>query len=243
MQASIIYASDHKDTLPPAADIWDYAKILAEHVGLDDARTWQSRIDPAADSTYGTSIRVLLPSAALGPRRLDPAFREIKPAWAVALGPFNLSMPATTPIAWTRGLKRDGSWAPHSPYGTQGGWITFLGGNTAFYPNLAEEGGRLARFDGQGQTADILEALPPGALISEYKPTPEESAAWAGATRSFRTQETGRGYAVLIPLSVIWLPFVALGIRRFVKRQPGAVTVLLWPLLITILLALLVPIC
>jgi len=40
---------------------------------------------------------------------------------------------------------------------------------------------------------------------------------------------------------IVWLPFVAFSIRRLINHRPNALTLLLWPLLITILLSIIVP--
>ena len=115
-QASLIYASEHKDKLPVAENVWDYAGALARDGGLDDATTWVTGTDPAnvgMQAELSTVLRV--------DRSLALAFRKLAPSWAVPLGQMDASMPSTTPIAWTRGLKSDGTWSPHSPYGTEGG--------------------------------------------------------------------------------------------------------------------------
>jgi len=74
----------------------------------------------------------------------------------------------TTPVAWTRGLRPDGTWAPDSPYAGEGGHVVFLDGNVVFFRRI--DGG-LRRFDGKGMTSNILEALPPGARVGEAAPS------------------------------------------------------------------------
>jgi len=185
--ATAIYAYNHNDRFPEATDIWDYARILAEvgtpnePEGLNDARFWRSKVDPASApiSSKDPKFPILLPSKNGQPRALNPAFRSIKPAFAIPVGRrLSTNHPATTPIAWTRGLQSDGTWAKHSPYGGQGGYILFLGGNVAYYLNLTDDGGQLIARDGS-KTANILEALPVGCRISEYVPTPEEQTTWS----------------------------------------------------------------
>lgn len=185
-QASLIYAQDHHDRLPEANDIWDYARILAETTGLHDGQMWQSRIDPASAETSQENIEVLLPAKTGQPRELNPAFRKIKPVFAVPVGrKLSVNHPATTPIAWTRGLQPDGTWSKHSPYGTDGGYIAFLGGNVAFYRNLSDDGGQLINRDGT-KTANILDALPRDCRISEYQPTIEEQNDWTNQSAQQR---------------------------------------------------------
>lgn len=117
-------------------------------------------------------------------------------------------MPATTPLIWTRGLQPDGTWSKHSPYGIDGGHITFLGGYTIYYDNLAEEGGQLVRFDGKGPTPNIFEALPPGTQISEYIPTAAEEKKWARINwqRAMLRKATNVWSVSLLFLAVIFTP-------------------------------------
>ena len=65
------------------------------------------------------------------------------------------SHPSTTPIAWTRGLQSTGVWADlNAIYGGDGGHIVFMGGNVAFYRNVAS---RLVVPSTGETTSDILE--------------------------------------------------------------------------------------
>jgi hypothetical protein len=71
------------------------------------------------------------------------------------------------PIAWTRGLQPDGTWSKDSPHEGEGGYIVFLGGNVSgFTKSLTDS--PLQRYDGNGTTTNILEALPPGTRVGEY---------------------------------------------------------------------------
>jgi hypothetical protein len=176
VQVKLIYANDHNDQLPLGTDIWDDARLLAE-ADLNFASIWQSQLDPATTSR-NELLEVLVPGEQRKNRQLNPAFRQIKPSYAIPLAKLNTKMTSSTPVIWTRGLQPDGSWSKHSPYGTESGFITFLGGNTSGYRNLSDDGGQLLRFDGKGKTANILEALPPGSKISEYTPTLSEQKKW-----------------------------------------------------------------
>ena len=173
-QASLIAASDNKDVLPGAmaTDVHDYARIAAKYGGLNDATIWTIPADPAGGEVANRLSTVLT----MNREALEPEFAKLKPSWAVALNPeMTINSPATTPIAWTRGLQADGTWAAHAPYGTQGGHVVFLGGNVSFYRNTKDA---FFGIDGK-QTSNILDALPPGSRISEYTPTKEEADAWA----------------------------------------------------------------
>jgi hypothetical protein len=186
-QASLIYAMSNNDQFPDAKHVWDFARQIAESGGLDVASIWQSEEDPAFNNSVDGPRNVLV-SGDAQPRRLDPRFRQLKLSIAVPLGKLDTSVPATTPIAWTRGLQPDGTWAKHSPYGDEGGYVAFVGGNVVSYNNLKSNGGELLRFDGTGKTSNILDALPPGCRIGEYVPTPAEQLKWAKQSRTTSPQ-------------------------------------------------------
>lgn len=242
LQANLIYAQDHKDQFPKADDIWDDARMLAEGAGLDEAYLWQSLVDPASASYYDKKLKVLLPQKDGRSRELNPAFRQIKPAFAVALGQMHSNLPSTTPVAWTRGLQADGTWAKHSPYGERGGHIVFIGGNVVRYLNLTDDGGQLIRPDGT-KTANILEALPRGCRVSEYIPTATEQEAWSKAERDFYPY--GRRSRSFLPATyfgiLIWAPFMGVSIYRHRKNRAGVFSIFIWPAIITFLLLMLVP--
>lgn len=227
--ASLIYASDHGDKLPMAEDIWDYAGELARGDGLNDASIWTVYDDPAnRDVVVG--FRSVLTKDRSG---LEPSFRKLVPSWAVPLGQMNASMPSAMPIAWTRGLRSDGTWSPHSPYGTEGGYVVFLGGNVAFYRSLA---GELLRFDGKGMTGNILEALPPGTRIGEYVPSEDDQRAWARTRWEMKISSAVD--RLVLPGS--WLAaLVALLVQTTRKRWPA--WLLVWFLVFSFLAALLMP--
>jgi hypothetical protein len=241
-KAKLIYAQDHQGRFPAADDIWDDARILAEAVGLEEGNVWQSRVDPASAESYSRKLKILLPKKKGRPRELNPDFRQIKPVFAVALGKMHTNRSATTPIAWTRGLQPDGTWAKHSPYGELGGHIVFLGGNVAFYRNLTDDGGQLIRPDGT-KTANILEALPVGSRISEYMPTAAEQETWSNSKRDyFPYSPISRSLWPPLPFWIfIWVPFVGVSIYRHRKNKAGVFSIFIWPALITLLLFILNP--
>ena len=153
---------------------------------------------------------------------LDPVFAKSRPAFAVNLAGGSTSDPASTPIAWTRGLQPDGTWALHSPYGRQGGHIVFLGGNVVFYDNVRDQ---LARYDGRGVTSNILEALPPGARIGEYIPTAAEQAAWAKIRRAAPGESifsrAGNSRTFLFGMAAAWL-FGVVGLVIYLSKRRRA---------------------
>jgi prepilin-type processing-associated H-X9-DG protein len=72
---------------------------------------------------------------------------------------------ATTPIAFTRGLKANGKWySKYGLYGDKGGYVVFCDGHVTWF-----DGSRPAKFlhwNGQEYTSDIREAVPNSAFIS-----------------------------------------------------------------------------
>jgi hypothetical protein len=76
------------------------------------------------------------------------------------IGNLDGSVPlATTPLAFTRGLKSDGTWdEKYGLYGTKGGYVVFCDGHTTWF-----DGSRPAKFlhwNGQQYTTDIRQAVP-----------------------------------------------------------------------------------
>lgn len=215
--------------LPVVENVWDYAGELARDGGLNDATIWVVAGDPANKSAAGRLSTVLGTSR----RELDPAFRKLVPSWAVPLGRLNANMPATMPIAWTRGLRQDGTWASHSPNGTKGGHVVFLGGNVAFYRNVRDA---LRRYDGNGMTSNILEALPPGTQIGEYAPNAQERSAWAWTGRMMKFQEA-TGPLMLPGLWLLALMTLIVQVMR--ERWPG--WLLVWFLVLSFIVAIMAP--
>lgn len=233
-QAAIIHAHDHNGAFPTAANIWDYAALLAESTGLNDPRMWTSRLDPAPEPSDRPTT-ILPPTTARQPRQLHPEFRNTIPAVAVVLSGLDLNVPDTTPIAWTRGLQPDGTWAKHSPHGQHGGWIGFKNGTVVFFRTLGKDGGQLTRFDGKGTTANILEALPPGVRIGEYVPTPEEQIAWSKITDDRIKRQRWQRYLQpeVIALLIIWAPFIFLAIYRHIKKRDHVIKTFRTPLILS----------
>lgn len=230
-QACLIYASEHQEKLPAtvATDVWDFARLTALEGGLNDATIWANSSDPATQDLDGHLSTVLTKDRS----SLDPNFRKLKPTWAVALGDIHAGSPATTPIAWTRGLQPDGTWPAHGPNGTDGGHLVFLGGNVAFYRNTRDA---FTRFDGKGPCTDIRDALPPGTRIAQYEPNAEEQAAWA---RTKRIQYvTSRVTPMILPS--LWLVAgVVLLVQAVRRRWPFSWC--LWYLVFSLIAAIIIP--
>lgn len=240
--AAAIYAAENRDRMPAATDVWDYARLLAERGWLTDSRIWLSRTDPGYVECHG--LQILVEPSPTNVRRINPEFLKLKPAYAVALGRITASSGSSTPIAWTRGLQTDGTWAQHSPYGDEGGLILYLGGQVHFYTDLKQDGGQLIRYKDGGRTANILEALPPGTRISEYEPTPDEKAAWSAQPRPrFIPSPPQRRW--LLPntaiIGIVCLPFVIIAVIRLIQNRRLTIGLLLWPAFLCVVFAIVVP--
>ena len=207
-QATFLYAADHGGLPPTAATPWDYAAELARGGFLNDAGVWFSALDPARDGESASPGAVLRPDG----MEAEPAFLRAKPSWAVPLGPWHGLIDDTTPVAWTRGLQPDGTWAAHSPYGGKGGYVAFFGGETRFFGKLTPKEGVMRFGKKGGMTADIREAFPPGVVIGEYTPTEAERLARAEKNRR-RAEANGRsnwGWRDVGLLAGVLLLFVAM---------------------------------
>jgi len=181
-QASFIYANDHREDLPglnlnsvgeitpgrSTPGIHAIAAALARHGGLNDATLWVSRSDRTPHLTV-SSLTVVLDRASM---TVSPAFADSPVSYQYVAGLSTNAAP-TTPLAFTRGLQSDGNWtddAAISVYGRDGGYMTFMGGNVAFYRDLRGRGGELKNPRG-GLTSNLLEAVPGDARIFSYPAT------------------------------------------------------------------------
>lgn len=163
-QGTLIFASVH-DMGPPVglsasgeidpatpATIHAVAAALARDAGLNDGSVWFS------------STRRVAPGPVLTPdrRALDATFARQEVIDLDFVTGLTLTMPTTTPIAWTRGLREDGTWDRSGVNGDAGGHVVFLGGNVTFFRDLKRT--PLIRPDGT-PTSNILETLPATARV------------------------------------------------------------------------------
>jgi prepilin-type N-terminal cleavage/methylation domain-containing protein len=139
----------------------EWAAQLARHTGLNEASLYFIENDPAIEG-------ITLPASILADIN-DTAsfdvtgFSKAPIAYALVSGLYTQAPPSTTPIAWTRGLRTDGTWSKDSPYLGRGGFIGFLDGHVAWYTTLSDpnnpKGGLLIEYGTQKPTADIAEAI------------------------------------------------------------------------------------
>lgn len=171
LKAAQIYASDNQDRLPdpqniaPAAlsadaPVYLWPGILAKNNILSDPSFYFAKNDPL----YPAAVPAVILSAGVAARnQVDPGFGASTPAWEF-VGGLKMGDPATTPVAYTRGLQADGTWNGDSTsstvgvYKDAGGFIAFLGGNVNFYPNTA--GVLTSNGTGASKPTNLLQSIP-----------------------------------------------------------------------------------
>jgi prepilin-type N-terminal cleavage/methylation domain-containing protein len=181
VKAASLYAAEYDDRLPgtnlsastfrpsgtgTTTTPHTWAAALARAGFLTDPSFYSSRLDPQRPATFPTAILARTDSSL----SLDPAFASM--VLSVELvGGLRLNHPATTPVAFTRGLQTDGNWSPEKGvYGDAGGFIAYLGGNVTFHRSL-ESPGNLTAPNGRA-TSNLLQALPHLASASVQNPNP-----------------------------------------------------------------------
>lgn len=144
-KAAMIYAGDNNDRLPdPAAlagalsggsPVHRWAGALAKANTVTDPALYFAKNDPHFNGTVPPAV--LAPGVAAR-NQLDPAFAAATLSWEF-VGGLRMGDPATTPIAFTRGLQADGHWDRDSGvYGDAGGYVAYLGGNVVFYTSTVD---------------------------------------------------------------------------------------------------------
>lgn len=173
-QSALIFANENNEQLPGmniggvdangftpgTTDILTFAAALALHGGLNDAKLWFSGSDPLGDMPDNVSTVL---NAAKDDLHENWTSGNVQHTAFQAFGGLNLGMPASTPIAFTRGLDTDGRWVDNSEsvYGSDGGHIVFIGGNVNFFRNITGDNELIAPGapGGDGRTSNILETV------------------------------------------------------------------------------------
>ena len=185
VQASLTYASDNNETLPPlnldptagtnfarpaataspTTTVHLYAAALALYGGLPDAALWVSQSDDATAANPALSSILNATRDGFGPN-----FASAVLSYQVVAG-LRTRASANVPVAMTRGIQTATpyGWAgtPTGTYGTAGGHIAFLGGQVVFYRAIAGST-QLVRANGASagaQTQNVLEAIPTSAAL------------------------------------------------------------------------------
>lgn len=176
-QASLIYANDNRESLPPnnldangissgtgnTTTIDRVAVALALGGGLNDAAMWVSQSDRGIGTHNATTV---LDSPTKNPRPPHTDFTKLVSDHGLSfayISGLKTASSSTTPVAFTRGLKRDGKWDTDGVYGTDGGHIVFLGGNVSFYKDLGTSAatGRLIKRTDSTRTNNIVDTIAP----------------------------------------------------------------------------------
>jgi hypothetical protein len=122
---------------------------------LSDPTFYFAKNDPLFNGAYPDAI---LAKTDATRRTLDPTFTANAALSWEFVGGLKMGDPATTPIAFTRGLTANGNWDPaRGVYKDTGGQVAFLGGNVGFYPDtigkfVSNRSGRLV--------SSVLQAIP-----------------------------------------------------------------------------------
>ncbi|MBC8039177.1 MAG: prepilin-type N-terminal cleavage/methylation domain-containing protein [Opitutaceae bacterium] len=176
-KASMIFALSNKDQLPSnslgtttsfgqnvtggqAATPKLVAGALAVGGGLESGKLWVSKADDTSSKeTENANLGNVLNTAKDG---IDTTFAAANLAFGYVVG-LNSNYPATTPVAFTRGIvsSTDGKWsATTGAYKTDGGHIVYIGGNVALYKNLGPSttSGEIIMPNGT-QTNDIKKSI------------------------------------------------------------------------------------
>ena len=164
-KAAMIYAADNNDRLPdplsPAAqaqvqasnNYFRWIGLLGRAGTLNDASLYFARNDPLYD---GAAPATVIDPADANHGQVIADLEGKTPSFEF-VGGLTMGDPATTPIAFTRGLTAAGTWdADRGAYRAAGGHIVFLGGNVQYYQSIDH---RLVNTAGR-PTNDIRETIP-----------------------------------------------------------------------------------
>lgn len=162
-KAAMLYAGDNNDRLPDPdaattlsapARVFLWPALLAQSGALADPSVFFSKLDPAYSGQA--------PAAILSPadrNAVDSSFADGRELSVEFIGGLRMSDPPGTPLAFTRGLRTDGTWdATNGVYGAAGGYVVFLGGNVEFFSGHAT--GKFINAATGQRTDNLLEALP-----------------------------------------------------------------------------------
>lgn len=170
VKAAQIYAADNNDRLPdPQAipsttlnaddKVMLWPGILAYRGILKDPTFYFAKNDPVFNGAYPAAI------IAPGTRNTLASDFTSRVLSFEFVGGLRMSDAPTTPVAFTRGLRTDGTWdVNNAVYKDAGGHIAFLGGNVQFYPNLTEAA-HLLTLTNSRKGSNLLQAIPASARV------------------------------------------------------------------------------
>ena len=164
-KAAMIYAADNNDRLPDplaaaaqqnvqaSSYYFRWIGMLGLAGTINDAGFYFPRNDPLYD---GSPPATVMDPDDASRRQVAAALQQKTPSFEF-VGGLRMTDPATTPIAFTRGLNAAGGWdRERGVYRQDGGHIVFLGGNVQFYQSIDD---RLVNTRGK-PTNDIRETIP-----------------------------------------------------------------------------------
>ena len=148
-----------------ATTIHNWALVLAE-AGVNEATLYYNGDDPLVAADAGTRPKMVAYNDGSGNWSLNPDFDGFPLSVAVVSGLQPGSDASTTPVAWTRGLQTDGTWAgassaEPSPWNGDGGFVAYLDGHVEWFANLkgGDGKGALVNYVTKKPTCNILEAI------------------------------------------------------------------------------------
>lgn len=171
--AYLAYATDgSRPRTINAADIYDWARILAEKADFNDPEKYIIAEDPLVELEESYPVVIATPpTSGSGDWTVHPDFSGF-PLSFVVVNRLSTQASSSTPIAWTRGLTPAGTWSEaEGVYGSEGGHILFYDGTVKFYKNLNEDGGQLINYTTKQPTGNITEAVSPRAQAFDYRGT------------------------------------------------------------------------
>ncbi|MEO6873837.1 MAG: prepilin-type N-terminal cleavage/methylation domain-containing protein [Opitutaceae bacterium] len=166
-KAAMIYASDNNDRLPDPVALQQqgviaapslaylWPAVLARNGMLSDPTFYFAKNDPLFNGAFPDAVMAKTDPTR---RSLDATFTANAALSWEFVGGLKMGDPATTPIAFSRGLTATGTWDPaKGVYKETGGYVVFLGGNVVYYPDT------LQKFvsNSSGRLVDnVLQAIP-----------------------------------------------------------------------------------
>lgn len=179
-QIAISYATYAAETGLPrsitATSVYDWALTLAKSGGVNEAVLYYNGDDPLVAADAATHPRMVAYNDGSGNWSLNPDFDGFPLSVTVASGLQPGSDPSTTPVAWTRGLQADGTWAgasgaEPSPWNGDGGFVAFLDGHVEWYADLKGDDGNgvLVNYVTKKPTYNILDAINSTATVLSSK--------------------------------------------------------------------------
>ncbi|HQU08689.1 MAG: hypothetical protein B7X06_00720 [Verrucomicrobia bacterium 21-51-4] len=143
----------------------EWAAALARQGGPNEAVLYWVEGDPELPNLPAHPVTVLTHRDGDCVQALEdsinPEFMAIPLSYAMAAQLPPQASASTTPVVWTCGLQADGTWSAESPFEGHGGYIGFLDGHVAWYPNLngSDGQGALLCYGSSARTKSIQAAV------------------------------------------------------------------------------------